>query len=128
MKISNEVMRILEKQKWRGNVRELKNVIEHALAITLKNIIESSDLPNYLKGRPKTSIDSTLIDLMHSVFPQAKNTFEKLYVKNLLKQTSGDVAQAATKSKIKRQNLYKKFKKHRISPDEYRNRKENEGD
>ena len=120
LEISPEVMTILFAQKWRGNVRELKNVIEHAVAIASKTAIQISDLPNYLKNNEETITDNSLLNLLQGSFPQSKNTFEKLYVRNLLKQTGGDVAKAAMISKIKRQNLYGKFKKHNIEPDEFR--------
>ncbi|MEA2103491.1 MAG: sigma-54 dependent transcriptional regulator [Candidatus Cloacimonadota bacterium] len=120
LQISPEVMTILLAQKWRGNVRELKNVIEHAVAIASKTAIQISDLPNYLKNNEETITDNSLLNLLQGSFPQSKNTFEKLYVRNLLKQTGGDVAKAAMRSKIKRQNLYGKFKKHNIEPDEFR--------
>jgi two-component system response regulator PilR (NtrC family) len=37
-----------------GNVRELENILEHAVAVTNKNIITEEDLPHHVKGVPIT--------------------------------------------------------------------------
>lgn len=33
-----------------GNVRELENIVEHAVAVTNKNILTEDDLPSHVKG------------------------------------------------------------------------------
>ena len=35
-----------------GNVRELENIIEHAVAVANKNIMTEEDLPTHIKGAP----------------------------------------------------------------------------
>ena len=35
-----------------GNVRELENIIEHAVAVANKNIMTEEDLPAHIKGVP----------------------------------------------------------------------------
>ncbi|MFQ5849493.1 MAG: sigma-54 interaction domain-containing protein [Candidatus Binatia bacterium] len=35
-----------------GNIRELENVIEHAVAVTNKNVLTEEDLPSHIKGVP----------------------------------------------------------------------------
>jgi len=37
-----------------GNVRELENILEHAVAVTNKNILTEEDLPQHVKGVPIT--------------------------------------------------------------------------
>jgi len=48
---SGALMQILS-YSFPGNVRELENIIEHAVAITNKNILTEDDLPSHVKGTP----------------------------------------------------------------------------
>jgi two-component system, NtrC family, response regulator PilR len=50
--ISSGVLMQLMNHKYPGNVRELENIIEHALAVTTKNIITEEDLPQEVRAVP----------------------------------------------------------------------------
>jgi len=50
--ISSGALMQLMNHSYPGNVRELENVIEHAVAVTNKNILTEDDLPQQLKGVP----------------------------------------------------------------------------
>jgi transcriptional regulator with GAF, ATPase, and Fis domain len=49
--ISKEALRLLTQYHWPGNIRELQNVIERAVALGNKEQIETSDLPQSLLTR-----------------------------------------------------------------------------
>ena len=48
--ISSEALMCLVNYSYPGNIRELENVIEHAVAVTNKNILTEDDLPAHIKG------------------------------------------------------------------------------
>lgn len=48
-RVSDEVLRLFAGYKWKGNVRELKNVIEYALNVKDAGHITKKDLPLYLQ-------------------------------------------------------------------------------
>ena len=48
--ISSEALMYLMSYAFPGNIRELENIIEHAVAVTSKNIITEDDLPPHVKG------------------------------------------------------------------------------
>ena len=48
--ITQEAMRALERYPWPGNVREIENVIERAMALAQGERIESRDLPDEVRG------------------------------------------------------------------------------
>ena len=50
--ISSSALMQLMNHSYPGNVRELENIIEHAVAVTNKNILTEDDLPQQLKGVP----------------------------------------------------------------------------
>lgn len=52
--ISSDALMQLMNHGYPGNVRELENIIEHAVAVTNKNIITEDDLPQQVRGMPIT--------------------------------------------------------------------------
>jgi two-component system response regulator PilR (NtrC family) len=48
--ISSGALMHLMSYSYPGNVRELENIIEHAVAVTNKNILSEDDLPSHIKG------------------------------------------------------------------------------
>ncbi len=120
-KISPSAMALLIHQTWKGNVRELKNAIEHSVIMTTQNIITPEDLPAYIHSQIITPVtDDSFVDIWGKTYFDAKDWFERTYIEKLLKENNGDVSLCATISGIHRQNLYEKFKKYQINPDLYR--------
>lgn len=50
--ISSNTLMHLMSYSYPGNVRELENIVEHAVAVTSKNILTDDDLPNHIKKVP----------------------------------------------------------------------------
>jgi len=48
--ISSDALRYLMNYNFPGNIRELENIVEHAVAVTNNNIITDADLPAHIKG------------------------------------------------------------------------------
>lgn len=59
--ISSGALMQLMNHSYPGNVRELENIIEHAVAVTNKNIITEDDLPQQIRGTPVAD-DSTVFE------------------------------------------------------------------
>ncbi len=91
---------------WPGNVRELENVVEHAAIMATQDMI-SADLiplsPHSSKGRlpPLT---------------EAKESFERDYLRDLLQITEGNISRAAQIAGRYRSDFYKLLKKYRLYP------------
>ncbi len=120
LKISNATLSILLNHQWKGNIRELKNTIEHAVALASHDTIIPEDLPDYIyKGESKEP-DSTTFHFLELPYHEAKMKFEKKYIESLMNKCDGDVTKASRISDIKRQNLYDKFKRCNINPDDFR--------
>jgi len=95
---------------WPGNIRELENTIEFAMAMTQTNII-SEDL---ILQNNKQSPDKL------KPFKEAKSEFEKEYLLNLLKLTQGNVSKAADLADKYRADFYQLLKKYDLKPEEYK--------
>lgn len=50
--ISSDALRHLMNYPYPGNVRELENIMEHAVAVANKNILTEDDLPQHMKSVP----------------------------------------------------------------------------
>ena len=52
--ISSDALMHLMNYSYPGNVRELENIVEHAIAVANKNILTEDDLPQHVKSVPIT--------------------------------------------------------------------------
>lgn len=96
--ISDDAFALLQAYDFPGNVRELRNIIEHAYIKAQSNILKAEDLPDYLKKQPT---DSTLNQLIREK--------EKNYIKKVLQHCQGNKTQAAKILGISRKTLYNKL-------------------
>ncbi|HPR16744.1 MAG TPA: sigma-54 dependent transcriptional regulator [Candidatus Cloacimonadota bacterium] len=118
LSISEPVMTLLLSKEWKGNVRELKNVMEHAVALCMHKSIVLEDLPQHIFQTNSQTFYKRKYDNLP--YAKAKDYFEKEYVERLLKMFDGDVTKTANFSQIKRPNLYDKFRKYDIDPNDFR--------
>lgn len=95
---------------WPGNIRELRNKIEHAAIVANKNNIEPEDI------FPERN---TTTNVFHS-YKDAKERFEREYIENLLKANNGNVTNASKMASRYRADIYKLIKKYNINPEEYK--------
>ena len=118
-KISNEAMRLLQAQPWKGNVRELENAIEHAIVFCKDETLQPGDLP-FARGRnggyheagnsPVLMLEG--LDLPYrDAKDQALTAFEHAYFSALLQQTGGNVSEAARKAGLDRSNFRRAVKR-----------------
>lgn len=117
--ISPAVMNILLNNKWQGNVRELRNAIEHAIILAEHSIIQPEDLPENILPH-KSNID--LPELSELKWSQAKEEFTREYLIALFEKTKGNISSVSQISGIPRENIYRKCKQLDIDPNEFRQR------
>ncbi len=118
--ISPAVMNVLLCCQWKGNVRELRNAIEHAVILAEHSIMQLEDLPETIQP---SSAQSPVPDLTDLKWGEAKETFERQYISTLLHQTGGNLSKAASRSGIPRENIYQKCRNLKLNPNDYRNKK-----
>ncbi len=90
---------------WKGNVRELKNLMERLFVLVEGDVIDLDDLPMEIRsyqGRDEAPAD----DKLHS----AKNAFEKDYIIRMLRENGWNITRTAVKIGISRENLSRKMK------------------
>ncbi|HSA59910.1 MAG TPA: sigma-54 dependent transcriptional regulator [bacterium] len=126
-RISMDTLQTLEEYRWPGNVRELENVIERAVVLAEGGTITARELPPKLLGEffylPETRSETDFIHLPYrSAKQKALNLFNRAYISNLLRQTSGNVSLASERAGMDRSNFKKIIKKCEINIREFKKR------
>lgn len=103
---SAEAMEELLAASWPGNVRQLINVVEQAVALATTPVI-SADLLHSAIRKNAEKIPS---------FADARRQFEQEYLVRLLKITNGNVSQAARLADRNRTDFYKLLQRHHLVP------------
>jgi DNA-binding NtrC family response regulator len=103
--ISDKAMRCLTTYNWPGNIRELQNVIERAIVLSGRDVINESDLPENIRSGPAGGLGS---------FKEAKRRFEKEFIQMALATNSGNISRTAVMIQLARKNLQDKIKAYDI--------------
>ena len=111
-KFSPEAMQLLIDAAWPGNVRQLYNVVEHAVALSTSPIISEDLLHDAIKQH-----QSKILPLA-----EARRQFEQQYLIQLLQTTRGNVSQAARIAHRNRTDFYKLLNRHHIVPALFKNK------
>lgn len=113
-RLSEEAMEALKNYRWRGNVRELENVIERLCLLTKSDLIELKDLP------PEIIMDAKEKPLIPELTPSGINLdriveeIEKQYIIKALKLTSNTKVEAAKLLGLSFRSFRYRLKKYNI--------------
>jgi DNA-binding NtrC family response regulator len=113
---SEAAIDMLQSCPWHGNVRELQNVVEHAVVLA-----EAGSLigPDEIVLHNEAPWDSDVVgspvvlnDAYHVAKEQVLAKFEKDYVTRLVARASGNMSRAARLASVDRTTLYRLFERH----------------
>ncbi len=103
---SAEALQLLREHPWKGNVRELRNLVERLLIMCRNDPITSRDLPEYIGQRPGDGESSLL---QEGKWKEFKARSEKAFLEKKLEEFSFNVARTAREIGLPRSNLYQKI-------------------
>ena len=107
--ISEEAMRILINHEWKGEVRELENVIERAIIFCNEDYIEKNNLPESFLGGDSQFSFSLTGSLEDSV-----KKYERDIIVSALESTNFNKEKTAADLKVGLSTLYRKLKELNI--------------
>lgn len=115
--LSKASLDALCERRWRGNVRELQNVIEHLAVLAAPGQrIQPQEIPLLDDTLSGTGAAAASDELMEQGFHEAKDrlvsTFEKEYIRRLLARAGGNMSKAARLARVDRTTLYRLADKH----------------
>jgi two-component system, NtrC family, response regulator AtoC len=107
--LTAEALDALQRYDWPGNVRELRAAVEHGVALCRGERIGVRDLPPRILGQTTTPAGE--------IAPASLNleTMEKHFIERALRQTDGNITDAAKLLGISRRTLHRKLKTYRLS-------------
>jgi PAS domain S-box-containing protein len=111
-KIANDAMEVLLNYEYPGNIRELENILEHALIVCRTNIIERSHLPlkfqhaasGPLPAEPRRTIENEI------------EIGQKKLILETLRKHNWNKGRTAAALNINRTTLWRKMKKYGLNP------------
>jgi DNA-binding NtrC family response regulator len=113
--VSPNLMQRLVNHPWRGNVRELENVISRAVLLSAGTVIQPEDLQADLSESAGYLVGETVKGLPYK---QAKasvlDRFNREYLADLLARNQGNVTKAAKECGLERQALQQVLRRHGI--------------
>jgi len=118
---SDDALEMLVNYDWPGNVRQLKNVIERLVILADHDILDFLYLMDHLQVKQswkEKSIPNTLEELKalkKRIVAENYGQSEKAFVIKALKDSNGNISQAAEKVGMLRPNFYALMKKHHVS-------------
>jgi two-component system response regulator GlrR len=99
-------LELLAAAPWPGNVRQLQNVVEKCVVLSMATQIP----PTLVQRALATQVGE------HLPFDEARRQFERDYLTQVLKLTSGNVTQAAKLAQRNRTDFYALLGRHQIDP------------
>ncbi|HEY6364629.1 MAG TPA: sigma-54 dependent transcriptional regulator [Candidatus Binatia bacterium] len=116
--ISDRAMELLCAYSWPGNIRELENAIEQAVALSYQPVLTPDDLPAAVRDHAVTKAFQNDSPNGQFLFPDTPTLEEvkKRYVLHVLGQTEGNISRSAKILNIDRRSLYRMLARYKIEP------------
>jgi DNA-binding NtrC family response regulator len=117
--VSQEAMRRLMAYQWPGNVRQLENAVERAVAFTAgRPQIDVADLPSEVQQAQETVVDASAVTLPEDGMDLDAfvANIERELIQRSLERTGGNKGQAARLLNLKRTTLVEKLKRFKPVP------------
>jgi two-component system NtrC family response regulator len=102
VRLSDDAIKLLKNYSWRGNIRELRNVMERAV-ILADEIILPEHLPYEIQNQNNTTTNSLSL-----------SSVEKNHIQKVLQYTKGNKTKAAEYLSIGLTTLYRKLEEYNI--------------
>ncbi|WP_449399241.1 sigma-54-dependent transcriptional regulator [Chryseobacterium wanjuense] len=100
--VTPEYYKTLEKNDWKGNIRELRNTVERSLILMNDHILDAESLPHYSE---KISAEKDSLSI---------RSLEKEHILKVLQYTKGNKAEAARLLEIGIATLYRKLEEYEL--------------
>ncbi|HZV02827.1 MAG TPA: sigma-54 dependent transcriptional regulator [Planctomycetota bacterium] len=105
--ISPAALRLLQRQPWKGNIRELKNTVERMVILARGTQLEEEDVP--LEYRAPGTVEASG---MGSLAGMSLDDVEREVIKQTLEATGGNRKETAERLKIGERTLYRKIERY----------------
>lgn len=103
--LSPEYIKTLEQNTWKGNIRELRNIIERSVILADEDVLTIDCLPFELQQSNISDSATSSLSMMN---------IEKAHIRKVLNYTKGNKAEAARLLEISIATLYRKVEEYKL--------------
>jgi two-component system nitrogen regulation response regulator NtrX len=117
-RITQAALEALQRYRWKGNIRELRNTVERLIIMSAGDTIDVADLPDLVRstGVPATVKASGDNDSVKAgTLREFKDVSERAYLVSKLRENGWNISKTAEVIDTPRSNLYKKLEQYQIS-------------
>jgi two-component system nitrogen regulation response regulator NtrX len=132
-RFDQSALQALQRHRWRGNIRELRNAVERLLIMTSGDVVRAEDLPPDLRGdgagtsAPADGVPAAAAMgggrgaaghrpfLLPPTLKEFKDVSERLFLVQKLRENDWNISRTADVIDTPRSNLYKKLEQYTIS-------------
>jgi two-component system nitrogen regulation response regulator NtrX len=127
-RIDARAMEALQRYRWRGNIRELRNTVERLMIMAPEDVVHVEDLPQEVRsesaarplGASEPAVPIAAARSEASLTPQAgtlrefKEAAERAFLVDKLRENAWNISKTAEALDTPRSNLYKKLEQYGI--------------
>ena len=125
-RLSLGAMDVLQRYRWKGNIRELRNTVERLIIMSAGDMIDVADLPETVRSTSPVSVapvgmsppkiepdsaDRTKVGTLR----EFKDNAERAFLVGKLRENGWNISKTAEAIDTPRSNLYKKLEQYQIS-------------
>lgn len=111
---SKDIIKLFNIYRWPGNIREMENLIQGLIVTTDKEILDLSDLPNYIvENVRKDNLDGMISDIGRKKFNEIMQSYEKEILKEALNKFH-NIPAVAKGLDVDKATVYRKLKKYNL--------------
>jgi two-component system, NtrC family, nitrogen regulation response regulator NtrX len=112
-RVTPAAMDVLQKHRWKGNIRELRNTVERLIIMTPGESIDVADLPDAVRiERGNQVVDNG--SERPGTLRQFKEASERAFLVEKLRENGWNISKTAEVIGTPRSNLYKKLEQYNI--------------
>jgi two-component system nitrogen regulation response regulator NtrX len=114
---------VLQKARWKGNVRELRNTVERLLIMTPGDAIDADDLRDVVRPDTKSAVspaapvveNGAASHMAPGTLREFKESAERKFLVEKLRENAWNISKTAEVIGTPRSNLYKKLEQYAIT-------------
>jgi two-component system nitrogen regulation response regulator NtrX len=110
-RFSPAAMEYLQRARWKGNIRELKNTVERLIIMSPSDVIDADDLRDVVRLEPKAQG----ADNDKGTLREFKESSERAFLVGKLRENGWNISRTAEVIGTPRSNLYKKLEQYAIT-------------
>ncbi|MGE3520385.1 MAG: sigma 54-interacting transcriptional regulator, partial [Vicinamibacterales bacterium] len=119
-RVTQAALDAMQRYRWKGNIRELRNTVERLIIMTAGDVIDLADLPGTVRNPAPPPAGSpgraaAVNDAAAGTLREFKDNAERSYLVAKLRENGWNISKTAEVIDTPRSNLYKKLEQYQIS-------------